>query len=122
MPTDIAIAAGQRTEVYRRNFSSIPATICFEARTVAEGASLDGSIEVQGSNWVFSKAPVATPLQASNCVEKGYWDTFYSVYVTAETDVVVTVEKQPGTSWLLILLLALVVIALAASAFFAIAR
>lgn len=122
MPTDITIPAGQRTRIIHRTFSSIPATICFDACGIADGDLPAGTLEIQGSNWVFPKDAVFTPLQATNCVEKGYWDTFYSVYVTAETDLVVTVDRSPGGAGVWLVLAALVVVALAAAVFFAASR
>lgn len=119
MPIDITIPVGQRTRIIHRTFSSIPATICFDARGVADGDLPAGTLEIQGSNWVFPKDAVFTPLQTANCVEKGYWDTFYSVYVIAETDLVVTVDRSPGGAGLW---LVLAVVALAAAVFFAASR
>jgi hypothetical protein len=100
---EILVKAGVRTPIVARRFSSIPATISFEASPVDGDDRADGTVEVVGSNWVFPKPPVSADLARHNTVHKGFWDTFYRVYVTADRDVRVTVEGsgQSPLPWML---------------------
>jgi hypothetical protein len=78
---------GVRTRLVARRFSSVPATISFEAVPLDGGEDVGGRIEVIGSRWVFPRQPVVTGLARHNTVSKGFWDTFYRVFVTADRDV-----------------------------------
>lgn len=76
---------GVRTRLVARRFSSVPATISFEAVPLDGGEDVGGRII--GSRWVFPRQPVVTGLARHNTVSKGFWDTFYRVFVTADRDV-----------------------------------
>lgn len=110
----VTVPAGTRQRVLQRNFSSIPTDFQFEVAPTQAGQPVSGKVEVKGSRWIFPK-PVATqPLQAQNTVSAGYWDTFYSVWITPDTDVIVQVQGR-SKSLMLILILGFVVIAIAAA-------
>lgn len=100
---EILARARERTPVVTRRFSSIPGTISFEAVPVDGSDHADGTVEVIGSNWVFSKPPAVAPLLRHNTVHKGFWDTFYSVFVTADRNVRVRVEgtARSPVPWML---------------------
>jgi hypothetical protein len=100
---EILARSGERTRVIARSFSSVPATISFEAVPLDGGERVGGRVEVIGSRWVFPKQPVVTGLTRHNTVTKGYWDTFYRVFVTADRDVRVVVRRAARSllPWLL---------------------
>ena len=54
---------------------------------------VSGTLEVQGSRWLFRKDPVVMDLQPSMTVNKTYWDTLFSVYVTADQDIKVSIRS-----------------------------
>lgn len=83
----IEVKAGERKRIIRRLSSSMQKTFHFAAQPVAEGEALSGMVEVKGSRWIFPKAPVLQKLEENNTVEKGVWDTIYSVYIIPECDV-----------------------------------
>ncbi|WP_204140993.1 hypothetical protein [Halomicronema sp. CCY15110] len=103
MVKQIHLKAGETTVVYRRNFSSVPMQIHFEA-IAANGHPPQGTVEIRGSQWIFPKSPVQQPLQAMNTVEAGFWDTFFAIAVTADTDLTITrANRQSGGRFLWIL-------------------
>lgn len=105
----ITIPAGQRTVVYRRRFSSIPQEVSFSA----SGSSVTGTVERVGSRWILGRTNESFPLGTHNTVRKGYWDTFFEVFVTPDREVTVTVPRARMMRRLLITALALSVILIA---------
>ena len=115
MAKQIHLKAGKTTVIYRRNFSSVPAQLHFEA-IAANGHPPEGTIEIRGSQWIFPKSPQQQPLQVMNIVEAGFWDTFFAIVVTADTDLTITCSnRQAGGGWLWIfgLVLGISVVAVA---------
>jgi hypothetical protein len=115
MAKQIHLQAGETTVIYRRNFSSVPALIHFEA-IAANGNPPQGTVEIRGSQWIFPKPPQQQPLQAMNTVEAGFWDTFFAIAVTADTDLTITrSHRQAGSGflWILGLVLGISIIAVA---------
>jgi hypothetical protein len=110
MSRTITISAGERTRIFRRRFSSLPQTVQFDA--VPAG----GKVERIGWRWILGRNRSATPLESRNVVTKGYWDTFFEIYVTPEHDTVVTIARPRLARRLLIGTLAIAVIAAAAVA------
>ena len=99
----ITIPSGQRTLVYRRRFSSIPQEIEFTS------SSAGGTVERVGSRWIFGRTRSEQPLAAANRVRKGYWDTFFEVFVTPLQPVVVTMQRpRMRRVWLILALVVLV--------------
>lgn len=96
----ITIPAGQRKLVYRRRFSSLPQEIEFTS------TSAGGTVERVGSRWILGRTRSEQPLAAANRVQKGYWDTFFEVFVTPAQPVVVTVLRPRLRRAVLILALA----------------
>jgi hypothetical protein len=87
---DITIRAGERTRVLRRLSSSIPQRFSFAVEPLAGSAPVSGTVEVAGSRWLFSKPPLVLDLQPTMTVAKGYWDTRFAIYITANQDARVT--------------------------------
>ena len=114
---EISIRQGERVRIIRLLFDSIPQIVRFAAEPTDGQGAVGGTVEVAGSKWLFSK-PVATrPLAAENAVEKGFWDTFYSIYVTPDRDVTIRFEsKHFHIKYLVYALIGVVVLA-AASVF-----
>ncbi len=109
----IEIQKGERVRVIRRFSNSMRMTYRFTAEPVSAGGNLSGVVEVAGSNWIFPKAAVQQELKPDNIVAKGAWDTFYSVYVTPDCPVRITLEQSRNTHLLPLLLVALLIAALA---------
>jgi len=84
------VRGGERTRIIRKNFSSVPADITFEVAPVEGEGPVGGTVEVWGSSWVFPRQPQIEPLLPRTTVAKRYWDTFFSVYVVPDRDVMVT--------------------------------
>jgi hypothetical protein len=117
MPRTLHLSAQETATIYRRNFSSVPMEIHFDARA-ASGSEPIGEVEVQGSNWVFPKPAVVQPLQPQNTVHVGFWDTFFSIQVTAHTDLEITFPgRQLDPSRWLIWAIAAAVLIVAVSVF-----
>ncbi len=91
----------------------------FSAAAVSGGA-VTGTIERVGSRWILGRTHSSSPLLAQNEVRKGYWDTFFEVFVTANIPVTVVVPRARLSHRMLIGVLAVAVIAAAAAvAYFA---
>jgi len=104
----LTIPAGKRTLVFRRRFSSIPQDIEFTA-AAADGRSPQGTVERIGSRWILGRTATEQPLAQVNRLRKGYWDTFFEVFVTPVESVEVTVSRPRMRRAVLILALVLVV-------------
>ncbi len=111
--SEIKLPAGKRTLVFRRVSSSIPMDYRFRVFT-ENGEAVSGTLEVQGSQWIFPKPVQKTALKSDNTVSAGYWDTFFSVYMTADTDAKVEAPKRSSMKWIWILLLILSILMAAA--------
>ncbi|MEM6716406.1 MAG: hypothetical protein AAF827_16370 [Cyanobacteria bacterium P01_D01_bin.6] len=93
MAKTISLRVGEKVVIYRRNFSSVPMQIHFEA-IAANGGLPEGKVEICGSHWIFPKSPSQQPLQAMNSVSAGFWDTFFAIAVTADTDLTITLPGR----------------------------
>lgn len=83
----IEIQRGERHRIIRRFSSSIPKSFYFDVEPLNGSGEVSGTVEVAGSRWLFSKPPVMLDLVPTMAVEKGFWDTLYSVFVTPDQDV-----------------------------------
>jgi hypothetical protein len=102
MVKQLSLKAGETTVIYRRNFSSVPMQIHFEA-IATHGHPPQGTVEIRGSQWIFPKPPVQQPLHAMNTVKAGFWDTFFAIAVTADTDLTIVLpgrQSQALSPWL----------------------
>lgn len=113
--TEIKAAAGSRVAVVRRAFSSVPIDYLFSARAAAAGQTVSGAVEIRKSRWIIPGAPMTLPLQEHNVVSAGLWNTFMSVDVVPDVDVVITTEGRRVRNLRTILLWAVVVVAIAAA-------
>ncbi len=86
------IEAGERRRIIRVFSSSVATTYRFRAEPL-EG-TVSGTVEVKGSNWIFPKPAVSQELAEDNTVEKGAWDTLFSVTVVPDGDVRVITEGR----------------------------
>ena len=73
--------------------SSLSQTFSFEVEPLVPGGTVSGTVEVCGSRWLFKKPPQVMPLLPTVTVEKGFWDTRYSVFVTPDRDVRVILQR-----------------------------
>ncbi|MGF1600768.1 MAG: hypothetical protein ACFCU8_01905 [Thermosynechococcaceae cyanobacterium] len=101
----VTIKAGDKTRIIHRQFSSLTTIYSFEATPTMQDGYLAGTIVVKGSDWIFSKPSKTMPLQACNTATAGIWDTFFSVYVIPEVDVVITLpsKRLRYLPWLILL-------------------
>jgi hypothetical protein len=74
---------------------------------------VSGTVVVHGSNWIFSKVPMAQPLARENEVTKSMWDTLYRVYVEPGCDVTVTFEKTRLNRLTMLVILVAVILSIA---------
>lgn len=112
---EIQIAAGCKTRIIRRQFSSLVTTYAFDVTPVIQHSHLAGIVEIKGSNWIFPKPVQRVPLQPSNVVTAGVWDTFFSVYVFPEVDVVISLPSKSlgGLLWVIGPIVVVVAVAIA---------
>jgi hypothetical protein len=112
---EILIRAKQRQRILHMVSDSIPQQVRFAATAVAGGA-VSGVVEVRGSRWLFRKPPVHQALLPENLVHKGFLDTLFSIHVTPDQDIRVTLRSRHVTARMLAWVLAGVVILGAAAA------
>lgn len=87
------IKAGERERVIRKFSNSLALTYSFDVEPLDLSDVVSGVVEVVGSNWLAPKPAITKELNTSNFVEKGIWDTMYSVYVIPDVDVRVSMAK-----------------------------
>ena len=123
MPKTICLKAQETVTIYRRNFSSVPMDICFDAVALDRGQPM-GEVAVQGSNWGFPKPALMQPLQPQNNVHAGFWDTFFSIRVTAHTDLEITFpgQKFDLSPWLIWAIAAIILVVATAALIFSLAQ
>ena len=118
----IDLKAGERTKILAILFNSIPQTIQFRAVTKS-GASPTGTIGVLGSRWIFKRKERTQPLQSLNEVHKGFWDTLFTIYVTANEDCRIEFEtRHRATKLLFIAIGFILILGIAAPLIFALLR
>ena len=115
----IQVPAGCKTRIIRRRFSSLMMTYIFDAAPTIQDDDLMGTVEVRGADWIFPKSPQRMPLQSRNTVTAGIWDTFFSVYVIPDVDVVISLPSRAvkGLPWI-IGLVAIAIVVIVAIALF----
>lgn len=107
-----------RKRIISRFSSSIQATYRFSVEPSVPGADVSGIVEVKGSNWIFPKPAVQQALARDNSVDKGMWDTFYSVTVIPDCDIRINLEGSSSSKIWLYIAIALLIIATASSLLF----
>jgi hypothetical protein len=114
----IRVEAGKATKIIGKFSNSIAATYEFTATCELSNHTPTGTIDIRGSNWIFPKASTIQPLQVENTVSKSMWDTFFSVYVSSDHDVIITMKNQQVDKLWMIIAIAIVVMVAAASVMF----
>ncbi len=95
MQRTISCAAGEWTPIFRHRFVQMPYawTVTFVA---ADGGPLTGAVagEVKEtrSSWIIPNSPTLLPLAATMYFRRGWWNTFYSVYVKPTHDVIAQIQ------------------------------
>ncbi len=84
---EFTIRKGERARILHLISDHIPQLVRFSAAPLEGKGKVSGKIEVRGSRFIFRKPPVEYDLGPKNVVEKGMWETFYSVYVTPDQDI-----------------------------------
>jgi len=81
------VRRGERLRVLRRFSNSIPRTFTFDVEPVGGPGEVSGTVEVVGSRWLFPKPPLVLELRPTMNVQKGFWDTLFSIFVIPDQDV-----------------------------------
>jgi hypothetical protein len=113
---EFEIQAGEEKRIVVRYGSSIPEVIEFEADSMRPGETPEGTVEVRGSSWIIPKKPRPQPLAASNQVEKGAWDSSFSIWVIPDTDVRIRLHTSSNYRLFWIVIAAAILTVLAAGA------
>lgn len=101
MAKTISLAPGETVTLYRRSFSSVPVVYRFQARPLGADAAA-GEVRVTSRQLVFPGPERVFPLEETNQVKAGYWDTFLTVTVTATTPIELIYRRSSLVSgWLL---------------------
>ncbi len=87
------LRAGKRTRIVKNFSNSIPMTYCFSAENMKDGKEVLGKVDVRGSKWLFPRPPQVLDLKKQNRVAKKAWDSFFSIYVTPESDIRITFKR-----------------------------
>ena len=112
--TKIDAVAGKRVAIIRRAFSSVPLHYRFSAKPAVPGQALSGSVEVKKSRWILPGPLEKHSLQENNVVTAGMWNTFMSVDVVPDVDIVITMEGWRLTRDIIPLLIAAAIVMAAA--------
>lgn len=109
--------AGQRTILYRIRQGSIPMEFDFTVAPLREGEELRGELEVTASSWIVPGEPRRMPLQSRHQVKRGFFNTFFTLAIIPEVDVMVTPVNKGfgGNSAFLIVISVLVAIVIIAA-------
>ena len=112
MTKTIRLKAEETAIIYRRNFSSVPMDIRFEAVSL-DGGTPSGTVTIRGSDWVFPKSAITQPLSPQNRVHAGFWDTFFSIEVTAhgDIDIISPGQRVELNRWLIWAIVGIVIVA-----------
>ena len=111
----IFVQAGEKIEIFKRRFSSVPMTYNFSAQAIGS-KPLSGSLEVHRRKSVLLNQQVKTAeVKRQNTVHASMWDTFLTIYVIAENDMNISVPTCKITSLKPILMMVLLLIVVASS-------
>lgn len=87
MARTVRCPAGQWTVIFKHAFVQLPRTWTISF-TTTDGSSLTGEVEEKRTAWIFPQPPETRVLASSMVFRRGWWNTFYSVRVKPESDVV----------------------------------
>lgn len=87
MARTVKCPAGEWTTIFDHVFVQLPRTwtISFGA---ADGGAVTGEVEEKRSSWIFPNSPTSRALEAVMVFRRGWWNTFYSVRVKPDRDVI----------------------------------
>lgn len=110
---EFIIGKGETKCLLKRQSSSIPETIEFEATPLHANETVAGQVEIRSAAIIVPLAPRHQPLVAMNAVQKKGTDTWFSIWVTPEVDVRVQMLGSANMKFFWILIaIAMVVILL----------
>ncbi len=93
----IFVEAGEKIELFKRRFSSVPMTYQFMAKSTC-AKPLAGLVEIHSQQMLFSGAENIMNLKQTNEVKASLWDTFMTIYVIAGCDMEITLSKHSKTT------------------------
>ena len=114
---EIIIKKGERRRILHLVFDSIPQLVTLKAEPMAPATPLGGTVEVVHSQWLFAKAPASQNLAPDNALQKGFWDSFFSIFVTPDQDTRITFQSRHFIVKYLIYAFAILIVLAAASGF-----
>jgi hypothetical protein len=95
----LSITAHQRTRIIHRVSNSVPAQ--FQLTFTPNSAT--GKLEIEKSAVMIDKKSETHALETTMTLKVGYWDAFYSAYVTPETDVTLEISNPGGVPvWVMV--------------------
>jgi hypothetical protein len=94
---EVEVRRGDRCRIIHRFSSSLSQTFSFEVEPLVGSGPVSGTVEVRGSRWLFRKDPLLLELTSPMTVQKGFWDTLFSVFITPDQDVKV-IRHRPRLS------------------------
>ncbi len=86
-PKRITCPAGVWTPILATSFAQMP-----KSWSVHFEGAVSGEYEEKKSSWIFPGTPVRKPLAPKIRLDRGYWNTFYSVRVHPASDVVAVID------------------------------
>lgn len=112
--------AGQRTILKKIRQGSIPMEFDFTIEPASPGTPLKGLMEVAASHWILPQTPTQFPLESRHRIKRGMWNTFFTITIIPDVDVVVTRPEDPSSEgkpsmflWVILAIAVLLVIAAA---------
>jgi len=112
--------AGQRTVLKKIRQGSIPMEFDYAIEPATPGTPLEGLMEVTASQWILPQAPKQFPLETRHRIKRGMWNTFFTITIIPDVDVVVTQPEDSSGGgkpsmflWLILAIAVLIVVAAA---------
>ncbi|MBX0326455.1 hypothetical protein K2Z83_01940 [Oscillochloris sp. ZM17-4] len=91
MGRTVTCPAGEWTAIFNHAFVQMPWdwTVTF---TAPDGGAIVGEVVEKRTSWIFPNPPETRTLEPVMPFRRGWWNTFYSVRVRPERDVVATIS------------------------------
>ncbi len=111
------IAAGERTRIIHRWSNTIPTQFLVTV-TPTSATTVVGKLEIEKSAVIIDKKAETYALENTMTLKVGYWDAFYSAYITPEVEVTLELSSPGGLpKWVMILGLIILLLSSALTVF-----
>ncbi len=91
MARTVTCPAGEWTAIFDHMFVQIPNGWVVTFSIAGDGV-ITGEVIEKRSSWIFPGEPKVMPLEPVMTFERGWWNTFYSVRVKPEHDLIARIE------------------------------